>query len=218
MSKLNKYSKLRQEDLDFITDAAQGELMRTPKVAQAILWVMLAMVATFGVWAYFSSIDEIVRGQGKAIPVSHTQVIQNLEGGIVESILVREGQSVKKGELLMVLDSTTAGGSLAQSVAESSSLLAEEIRLAAEVAGINPEYDAVKLADHGRFVTTQLQLYKIRQDELHKNIDDIHIKTSKARQELVAAVQQKHDLDRQVSLVRQQLKICLLYTSPSPRD
>ena len=147
MSKLNKYPKLRQEDLDFITDAAQGELMRTPKVAQVILWAMLAMVATFGVWAYFSSIDEIVRGQGKAIPVSHTQVIQNLEGGIVESILVREGQSVKKGELLMVLDSTTAGGSLAQSVAESSSLLAEEIRLAAEVAGTNTEYATEQHAD-----------------------------------------------------------------------
>lgn len=203
----NKQRSLRQEDLDFITDAAQGELMRTPKVAQVILWALLAMALMLAVWAYFSSIDEIVRGQGKAIPISHTQVIQNLEGGIIESILVREGQSVKKGELLMELDSTTAGGSLAQSVAESSSLLAEEIRLAAEVAGTSPEFSDEKLAGDSQYVSTQLSLYKIRQDELHKNIDDIHIKTSKARQELVAAEQQKQDLDRQVNLVKQQLEM-----------
>jgi adhesin transport system membrane fusion protein len=207
LNKTHKQPKLRQEDLDFITDAAQGELMRTPKVAQVILWALLAMLLALGAWAYFSSIDEIVRGQGKAIPISHTQVIQNLEGGIIQSILVREGQSVKKGELLMVLDSTTAGGSLAQSVAELSSLLAEEIRLAAEVAGTDPDFDALERADHNKYIATQVTLYKVRQEELHRNIDDIHIKGSKARQELVAAEQQKEDLDRQVGLVRQQLKM-----------
>lgn len=211
MSFLNNKSghqpKLRQEDLDFITDAAQGELMRTPKVAQIILWALLGMITLLVAWAYFSSIDEIVRGQGKAIPITHTQVIQNLDGGIIEAIHVREGQAVKAGDILMELDSTSAGGSLAQSVAETSSLLAEEIRLAAEVAGANPAFDTEKLAQKDKFVATQLQLYRIRQDELHKQLDEIHIKQSKARQELVSATQRKEDQETQVQLINQQLKM-----------
>ena len=199
--------KLRQEDLNFITDAAQGELMRTPKVAQVILWALFAMIIALIAWAYFSSIDEIVRGQGKAIPLSHTQVIQNLDGGIIQSINIREGQSVKAGDLLMTLDATTAGGALAQSVAETSSLVAEEIRLAAEVAEIPPDFGPELVRENQRFVGTQIQLYKVRQDELHKQVEDIHIKASKARQELVAAQQQQKDQETQVRLIQQQLKM-----------
>jgi adhesin transport system membrane fusion protein len=203
----NQHNTLSQEDLEFITDAAQGELMRTPKVAQIILWMLLIMVGCLAIWAYFSSINEIVRGEGKAIPISHTQVIQNLDGGIIEAINIREGQTVRAGDLLMSLDATTAGGALAQTVAETSSLVAEEMRLVAEVAGVQPEYNTIVATDNTRFVTTQLQLYKIRQDELHKQIEDIHLKASKARQELVVARQRYEDQKMQASLIRQQLKM-----------
>ncbi len=203
----NQHNTLSQEDLEFITDAAQGELMRTPKVAQIILWMLLIMVGCLAMWAYFSSINEIVRGEGKAIPISHTQVIQNLDGGIIEAINIREGQTVSAGDLLMSLDATTAGGALAQTVAETSSLVAEEMRLVAEVAGVQPEYNTIVATDNTRFVTTQLQLYKIRQDELHKQIEDIHLKASKARQELVVARQRYEDQKMQASLIRQQLKM-----------
>ncbi len=203
----NQHNTLSQEDLEFITDAAQGELMRTPKVAQIILWMLLIMVGCLAMWAYFSSINEIVRGEGKAIPISHTQVIQNLDGGIIEAINIREGQTVRAGDLLMSLDATTAGGALAQTVAETSSLVAEEMRLVAEVAGVQPEYNTIVATDNTRFVTTQLQLYKIRQDELHKQIEDIHLKASKARQELVVARQRYEDQKMQASLIRQQLKM-----------
>ena len=54
--------KLHQQDLAFVTDASQGELMRTPKVAQVILWVLLGMVTALIAWGYYSSIEEIVRG------------------------------------------------------------------------------------------------------------------------------------------------------------
>ncbi|KZX78769.1 hypothetical protein A3715_09760 [Oleiphilus sp. HI0009] len=199
--------KLHQEDLDFITDASQGELMRTPKVAQITLWVLLVMVLALIAWAYTSSIDEIVRGQGKAIPLSHTQVIQNLDGGIISAIHVREGQTVEAGDLLMELDATTAGGSLAQSVAETSSLIAEEMRLAAEVAGTAPNFTEEQIKQNKRFIETQIQLYKVRQEELHKQVEDIHLKASKARQELVAANQRQQDQQRQVQLVEQQLKM-----------
>ncbi|WP_257275921.1 MULTISPECIES: HlyD family type I secretion periplasmic adaptor subunit [unclassified Endozoicomonas] len=202
-----KGKSFTQADLDFITDASQGELMRTPSAARVTLWILFAMVLFLLLWAYFANINEIVRGQGKAIPISRTQVIQNLEGGTIKAIHVREGQSVMQGELLMELDPTVASGSLTQSVVETSSLLAEETRLAAEVAGTRPEFAPEQVATHNTFIDTQLKLYKVRQDELHMQLDNIYLKTSKARQELVSAQQQAEDQQRQVDLIRQQLKM-----------
>lgn len=202
-----KQAPLNQADLDFITGASQGELMKTPSAARVTLWVLFTLVMLLLMWGYFATIDEVVRGQGKAIPISHTQVIQNLEGGTIKAIHVREGQAVKQGELLIELDPTSASGSLAQSVAETSSLMATETRLAAEVAGVQPAFSPEQVASHNTFIDTQIQLYKVRQDELHQQLEDIHLKTSKARQELVVAQQQAKDQQRQVDLIQQQLQM-----------
>lgn len=51
-------------------------------------------------WAAFSKIDETIKGTGKVVPSGQTKIIQNLEGGIISSILVNEGDSVKKGDVI----------------------------------------------------------------------------------------------------------------------
>ena len=60
----------------------------------------MLFIVIFLTWSYFSEIDEVVRGTGKVVPSGQTKVIQNLEGGIVSSILVNEGDSVKKGDII----------------------------------------------------------------------------------------------------------------------
>lgn len=54
-------------------------------------------------WAYFSEVDEVVRGSGKVVPSGQTKILQNLEGGIISSILVSEGSNVKKGDVIYTL-------------------------------------------------------------------------------------------------------------------
>ena len=56
----------------------------------------LAMFVAFVVWAHFAVLDEVKRGNGKVIPSQQTQVVQSLEGGIVQAILVQEGTIVQK--------------------------------------------------------------------------------------------------------------------------
>lgn len=206
-SLFTRKDKQESENIQFITDASAGELMHSPRLSHLLLWTVLVLVICLIIWASFSTINEIVRGQGKAIPISHTQVVQNLEGGIVKSILVREGQAVKKGQLLMELDGTEATSGLVASVAETSSLLAEEIRLAAEVNGQNPDFTQEMSAHHEKYVDTQLQLYKIRQQDLVKDVNDLRLKKVKAQQQLNSAKQQKEDLHHQVTLIQQQLKM-----------
>ena len=67
-----------------------------------VIPIMLFFVC-FLSWAYFSEVDEVVRGSGKVVPSGQTKILQNLEGGIISSILLKEGDSVKKGDIIYTL-------------------------------------------------------------------------------------------------------------------
>ena len=66
-----------------------------------LLWFVVGFVVIFFTWAYFAELDRTVRGMGRVIPSSQLQVVSNLEGGIVEAILVRAGQQVRAGDPLI---------------------------------------------------------------------------------------------------------------------
>jgi len=64
---------------------------------------IMLFIVTFISWAFFSEVDEVVRGVGKVVPSSQTKILQNLEGGIVSNINVREGDTVRKGDVIYTL-------------------------------------------------------------------------------------------------------------------
>ncbi|MBP9940272.1 MAG: HlyD family type I secretion periplasmic adaptor subunit, partial [Comamonas sp.] len=66
-----------------------------------LLWGALLAVVVLLIWACFGHIDEVVRGQGKVVPSRQVQVIQSLDGGIVEEILVRPGEHIELGQVLL---------------------------------------------------------------------------------------------------------------------
>ena len=65
-----------------------------------VVYPMIAFVIIFFIWATFTKIDEVVKGEGKVIPSSQTKILQHFEGGIISEILVKEGDTVKKGDIL----------------------------------------------------------------------------------------------------------------------
>lgn len=101
--------------------------------ARPALWLCTLIVAIFIIWAAFAEIDEVTRGEGKVVPSSRLQKIQSLEGGIVEELLVSEGQLVKQGEPLLRLDKTRFLAAYREGKSQASSLLASITRLEAEV-------------------------------------------------------------------------------------
>ncbi|WP_129791487.1 HlyD family type I secretion periplasmic adaptor subunit [Sphingosinicella sp. CPCC 101087] len=114
-----------------------------PRTASSVLlWVVTGFVLIFFIWAYFAEIERTVRGMGRVIPSSQLQVVSNLEGGIVEAILVRQGQLVRAGDPLIRLDETQTGADFGSGEATLSALAAKIARLQAEVAGSSPAYPA----------------------------------------------------------------------------
>lgn len=96
----------KSAESEFMPETAGASLQDSPRWSRITVWLAAALLITALVWARFAVLQEVTTGEGKAIPSSKVQVIQNLEGGIVTEIFVREGQMVNKGDTLLRLDDT----------------------------------------------------------------------------------------------------------------
>ena len=72
------------------------------------------MFVVAGIWAHFAILDEVKRGQGRVIPSRQMQVVQSLEGGIVDAILIQEGDTVQQGQSLMRINDTKFSADLGE--------------------------------------------------------------------------------------------------------
>ena len=105
----------------------------SPRVVRITLWAILGFFIIMIAWASLADIDEVTRGDGKAIPSSRLQKIQNLEGGIVAEVFVHEGEMVKAGAPLLRLDDTRFRSNAGESEADRLALEARIQRLTAQL-------------------------------------------------------------------------------------
>ncbi|EOK5535680.1 HlyD family type I secretion periplasmic adaptor subunit [Enterobacter kobei] len=134
-----------------------------------VAWALFALLAVFIAWASLFELDEVTTGSGKVIPSSHEQVIQSLEGGIIHSLMVREGDIVERGQQLAQLDRTKTESSVLESESRLNAALATAARLKAEVndtALIFPE----ELDDDVELVKQETALYQSRRESLEKGL------------------------------------------------
>lgn len=104
---------------------------KTP-FSMAILWLIAAVILIALTWAHFARVEEITRGEGKVIPASREQVIQSLEGGILDELNVHEGQVVEQGQILLKIDAKRSGSSYREALSKVQGLKGTIARLRAE--------------------------------------------------------------------------------------
>nr|WP_225988677.1 HlyD family type I secretion periplasmic adaptor subunit [Leclercia adecarboxylata] len=104
-----------------------------PRVVRVTLWAIFAFFIAMILWASLASIDEVTRGEGRAIPSSRLQKVQNLEGGIVAEVFVHEGEVVKAGTPLLRLDDTQFRSNAGETQADRLALQARIQRLTAQL-------------------------------------------------------------------------------------
>ncbi|MCL3882220.1 HlyD family efflux transporter periplasmic adaptor subunit [Marivita sp. GX14005] len=113
--------------------AQLGRRLRGPSL---VIWLSAAALWLFVIWAAYAWIDEIVRAEGEFISTSRPQSIQNLEGGILAELLVREGDEVKKGDILARLYGTQFESSVGDLEDQITALEIRRLRIEAEMAGL----------------------------------------------------------------------------------
>ena len=95
-----------EKDYEFMKSLSSAILEKTPSRISRVLRMWVLTTILIFVWASFAEIDEITRGGGKVVPFGQNKIIQNLEGGIVESILINEGQYVKEGQIILKINNS----------------------------------------------------------------------------------------------------------------
>jgi membrane fusion protein, adhesin transport system len=138
-----------------------------PRTASnVLLWVVLASFVAFVIWAAVTELDRTVRGMGRIVASSQLQTVSNLEGGVVEAILVRTGQQVRAGQEIVLLDRTATGADLGSGESSVGSLAVKIARLQAEVAGRTPVYPAAANPAIANQIQIERSLHASRMAEL----------------------------------------------------
>jgi len=166
-------------DFDFMRDMQQAMVNDRQKSSFLLLVLMVALLVSAAIWAHYSKLEEITKGDARIIASSREQVIQSLEGGILAEMLVREGATVEKGQPLLRIDETKARSSYKEGLSKVISLKASAARLRAEARGTPLQFPEDVLAD-AEVVDNETDTYNARRDSLQQAIA-----TSKASQALI---------------------------------
>ncbi len=148
------------------------------------LWFSGFCVLVFVIWAGFAEIDEMTRGDGRVVPFSRLQKIQSLEGGILEKILVREGELVEAGQVLVQLDHTRFYAAYMEGQSQARALKAAIARLEAEVKGSRSITFPEDVGADSPEAKTEKALFKARRDKNNQAIASIREEMKIAREQL----------------------------------
>ncbi|HAS61207.1 MAG TPA: HlyD family type I secretion periplasmic adaptor subunit [Vibrio sp.] len=226
MSKSN-YNRLNSDELDYVDDKTAALLLNTPSSARIMLWLMLLFFIIAIAWASWAEIDKVTVGQGKVVPSSQVQIIQNLEGGLVKEILVHEGEFVEKGQQLLLIDDTRFRSDFREREQQVANLTANVIQLSASLASveINEDFntktwnDNVKLnygnlfypeefeAKRPRLVARQKAEYRQDLNELRNQLSVIDQQVKQKQQDLIEIRARVRNLRESYSYARKELEI-----------
>lgn len=148
-----------------------------------IVYVSVAGLIFFLIWASWAEIDEITRAPGSVIASSRTQIIQSLEGGTIEDILIKEGDVVEAGQVLVRLETTAAETSYLQARAKVAGLAATSARLEAEIFGGLPKFPDI-VREYPEFQRNQMDLFRKRQSAIAQEVRALEDVLKLVQQEL----------------------------------
>jgi adhesin transport system membrane fusion protein len=167
--------------------------------------LLLGLLSVFGllfVWACFAPVDRIVRAEGRIIAAARSQIVQHLEGGIVSEILVREGQAVKAGDVLMRLSDVQANTSVQQGQSKLWALKAQHARLSAEAEGMEKPIFSEDIPQE--FQQLEINAFRDRATRMHSEKLVLRQQVSQRQSELAEAKARANGLSTELDLARKQ--------------
>ena len=203
INKTEDWAKLQQQWMKVQVEKAAARADKffasdeeLPLHSHLLLVAIAGFFFFFVVWANFATLDETTRGDGKIIPSSQIQVIQNLEGGIIEEFLVKEGQDVKAGDILVRLSNIDATSNLGSNQAKYLGLLATTTRLRAESEGKSTvDFPPEVIKGAPQSVTTEL-------DSFRSNAQSLSSQTQVYLQQLSQRQQEVRELSGKIADTR----------------
>ncbi|WP_404823486.1 HlyD family type I secretion periplasmic adaptor subunit [Pseudomonas capsici] len=196
-------------ELTFMNERNSALQQDSSDAQRLTVWVATALILTALIWAHYAVLQEVTTGEGKAIPSSKVQVIQNLEGGIVTEIFVREGQVVNKGDTLLRLDDTRFLSNRGESEVDRLTLTAQVERLAAEAEGLPLLLPQELLDKAPQVAADERALHESRQRRLDGEQRTLNEQLRQKTQELAEFRSRQEQFRNSLALVQQELDMSI---------
>lgn len=217
-------SLLSPEELPFANEV-DAALSRKPSYSARMLSIAVAVLfLVLFIWSAFASLDEITHAEGQVIAAQRTQSIQNLEGGILQEVMVREGEVVEKGAPLARLDNEFAASTYRDAVNKALENFAAIIRLDAELSEQEPKFpenlsSALEGIGHDiqneedmigksqEIIADQMAIYRAKMQHRKAELEVLQSQYTQREQEVKEQIARKRQLDRNLSLTLEQHNI-----------
>nr|WP_129138901.1 HlyD family type I secretion periplasmic adaptor subunit [Halomonas coralii] len=192
---------------DWASDADWARMQQDPMRARALLYLVVCILLALLAWAAVAEIDQVTKGMGRVIPSSQLKVVQSYDGGVVKKLLVKEGDVVKAGQLLMRIDPTRFVSSYQEGVAKSLALQAKAARLKALIAE-HPFEPSAELAEQAPdLVAHERTLFESSRQSLEETRKIAQEQLSQRQEELKEAQARLDQASRALSLASRELSL-----------
>ena len=195
------------DDIEFMPDVHAAVRRRGRRFAYLLTLMTFVFFIVFGIWAHYAVLDEVTRGDGTVIPSSRTQVIQNLEGGILADIVIREGDIVNQGDILVRIDNTAAQATFRDVQSQYYTLLATVARIEALLEEREIVFPQVVVDEAPDAARDQQSLYDALKRQVDAQISVLESQAKQRKQELTESRSRLQQLESSLRIARDELGI-----------
>ncbi len=206
-NKDRRKQSVSDKELDFLNSRSAAVLEQTALRSKMFLWILILTVVMAVFWMDRTMLDEVVKGSGKIVPLGRIKSIQNLEGGIIKEIMVKEGDSVKKGQSLLKIEDIFFSSSHEKNRLKYDELYAKLIRLRAEAFSESFIIPQEMYNGLSELVEKEHNLYKSNLQQLDKSMAVIHAQITQHREKQAEMKEHYQELKEEMELVQRQIDI-----------
>ena len=203
-----------RDDFDFAGELDAALHQGPRRITHLLLAVILLLFVTAGAWASWATVDEITRGDGRVIPSRQMQVVQTLDPGIVEEILIGAGDLVEPDQVLLRIDDTGFASEMGELDAQRRALLGQIARMQSELNGDEAPVFPDGLAEEApQVIADERELFFARREELENQLNILRQQAEQREQELGELRAAEDQFATGLSLAHQELAV---YNSLTP--
>lgn len=205
IKKLGK-SELPRARARYITQTIQLEESDAPGVVSIGIIATVILVVAFVIWTYVTPVNEVSISQGKVVPHGNNHIVQHFEGGIVEDILVKNGQLVNKGDVLMAVSPIAVESDYDQVKSRRTALILKQIRLQALLDKRTPVFEPYA-DEYPALAAIEYQTYQAQLRSHKAQLKTVRTKVRQKKEELKRDFARAKALGHELDVVQEQVKI-----------
>ena len=201
------FDQTSSTDLKYMSYSSEAVLKQSPITSQVLMWVIATFILIMIIWASFATVDEFTRGEGKIVPSSDIQIVQNLEGGILAKLMVTEGDIVAKGQPLLQIDDTIFASTFKERALQANQLAVKAARLRAEAGNGDFQSELEKLGNpvEQALVDREKELFSSRRRQYTSELESLKQKANQKNQELSSIKVKQKSVADSYNLLSQEL-------------